>query len=323
MDMKVGETKLMKLFRYLIYGLIGLYVGLTAAKADSVAVVMENDTMALPKKDSEYTHGTEFTYMRDKPLWKFDNWGVQLQQNMYGPKLIKTDELQVGEHPYCGYLSLNFIGEQWFDLDWSDVSVQHKLGIGCVGPHSYAKESQTIIHDLLGVKRPLGWDKWQIKDEPIVQYEGWANVNIELFKVGAFKTYIIPRAGLDVGGFKDMIATGIDLKLGFNPPKSIGHDLILSAPKNPRQKENFDYSFFLKGGVEGRCVVHDTSIDGGLFRKSVYTNESEPIVSEFHFGGGLKIKNFEVEYTVVKRTNEFKTETRRPSYGRILLRWNF
>lgn len=309
-----------KSLRYFLYFLIGVVIGCTAAKADSLAIALENDTAAFPRKDSEYTHGTEITYMRDKPFWVFDDYGFQIQQNMYGPKLIKTDDLQVGEHPYCGYLSFNFIGEHWIG---ESLSFQHKLGFGGVGPHSYAKESQKIIHGWLGCKDPKGWDKWQIKDEFIVQYEGWVNWNLKLIDESWFQMYGIPRAGLDVGGFKDMLAAGLDLKLGFNVPKNIGHGLILSAPSKMKKQSN-DYSLFLLVGVEGRCVFHDTSIDGGFFRKdSPYTNQSETWVGELHFGGGFKIKRVDFEYLMVKRTNEFETEIRRPSYGKLLLKFSF
>lgn len=307
----------MKLTKFILLATIGIC---NSSFADSFSIELENDTFTLPKKDSEYSHGTELTYMRDKEFWIFDNWGFQVQQNMYGPKLIKTDDLQIGEHPYCGYLSFNLIGENWFDLDWATLTIQNKFGLGGVGPHSYAKESQTIIHKWLGCKKPLGWDKWQIKDEFIAQYEGWADLNIKIIDADWFKTYLVPRVGVDIGGFKDMIAAGLDLKFGLNPAEEVGHGMILSAPAK-RQSNN--YSLFLLVGVEGRCVFHDTSIDGGLFRKSVYENQSEMWVGELHFGAGLKIYDFEIEYTVFKRTKEFETETRRPSYGRLMIKYNF
>lgn len=317
MEKKDGNSK-MKQFKNLFVVLIA--AACCSSIADSFSVELENDTFTLPKKDSEYSHGTELTYMRDESLWIFDSWGMQVQQNMYGPKLIKTDDLQVGEHPYCGYLSFNFIGEQWFDLGWADLSLQHKVGLGGVGPHSYAKESQKTIHKWLGCKDPKGWDKWQIKDEFIVQYEGWANFNTKLIDAGWFQLYGIPRLGIDVGGFKDMLAAGFDIRFGLNPIEEVGHGMILSAPA---RRTNSDYSLYLLAGLEGRCVFHDTSIDGGFFRKSIYENESETWVGELHFGAGFKIKDFEFEYEVFKRTKEFKTEERAPSYGRIAIKWNF
>ena len=323
MDTRDGIS-MTKAFRYFLYFLIGLVIGACSTnnvRGDAFSVELNNDTLTIPRKDSEYTHGTEFTYMRDTPFLIFSEYGFQLQQNMYGPKLIKTDELQNGEHPYCGYLSFNLIGDQWFELSWCSLSIQHKLGLGCVGPHSYAKESQRIIHSWLGCKDPKGWDRWQIRDEPIVQYESWVNFNIELLETGHFKIFGIPRAGVDIGGFKDMLAAGLDLKLGLDPSESVGHGVILSAPMG--KKAALSYSAYFLVGLEGRCVLHDTSIDGGFFRDSPYTNESETWVGEAHFGAGVKIKRLELEYITIKRTNEFKTEVRRPSYGKLLLRWGF
>lgn len=309
----------MKLFRYLTYAIIGIWVGMSGSKADSFRITLENDTLSFPKKDSEYTHGTELAYMRDTPLFFFDEWGIEVEQTMYGPKLDKTDNMVQGEHPYCGYLSLNFLGNQWFDLNWADLSLQYSFGLGGVGPHSYSEQSQKYIHKWLGCKDPKGWKKWQIRDEFIVQYEFYANLNMTLVEAGDFSLLMVPRFGADVGGFKDMLALGTDIKFGFNVPKNIGSGMILAAPKKNRS----DWSFFALAGVEGRCVLHDTSIEGGFFRDSPYTLDAETWVGEFHWGVGLSYRAFEISYFNFIRSKEFKTNDRNPNYGQITLTWRF
>lgn len=312
--MRINE---MKLFRYLVYALIGLWVGL--ANADSITITAENDTLSFPKKDSEYTHGTEITYKSESPLFFFDDWGLEIEQTMYGPKLDNTGEMKPGEHPYCGYLSLNFLGDQWFDLDWADLSLEHSFGLGLVGPHSYAEQSQKYIHKWLHCKDPKGWKKWQIRDEAMVQYELYANLNLTILDVGDFSMLVIPRAGIDVGGFKDMLAAGADFKFGFNVPKNIGSGMILAAPMN--RKPN--WSLYALAGVEGRCVLHDTSIEGGFFRDSPYTLDAETWVGEFHWGVGASYGDFEISYFNFIRSKEFETNYRHPNYGQLKLTWRF
>ena len=309
-----------KHIKYLAYVFLGMFcLSLSSAKADLVALTLENDTLSFPKKDSEYTHGTELTYKNDSPLFFFDSWGIEVEQTMYGPKLDKTDNMVQGEHPYCGYLSFNFLGDQWFDLDWADLSLEHSFGLGLVGPHSYSEQSQKIIHAWLGCKEPKGWKKWQIRDEFIAQYEFYANLNMTLAEVDDFSLLVIPRFGADIGGFKDMFAIGTDFKLGFNTPKNIGSGMILSAPNEQRP----NWSFFALAGVEGRCVLHDTSIEGGFFRDSPYTLDAETWVGEFHWGIGAKYKSFEITYYNFIRTKEFETNYRRPNYGQLKIIWNF
>lgn len=292
--------------------------------ADSVKLTMENDTFSFPKSDENYTHGTEIAYMSDNAWWIFDNVGFEIEQTMYGPKLDKTDNMKQGEHPYCGYLSFDFVGNQWFGLGFADLSLQHSFGLGGVGPHSYSEKSQKYIHKWLGCKDPKGWKKWQIKDEFIVQYEIWANLNVEAIDANWFKMFVIPRIGADVGGFKDMLAAGLDLKFGLNAPKNVGHGMILSAPSLKNANEQYDdYSFYTLVGVEGRCVFHDTSIDGGFFRDSPYTLDSETWVGEFHWGVGMNIRNFEVSYFNFIRSKEFATSRIRPNYGQIKIGWRF
>ena len=93
--------------------------------------------------------------------------------------------------------------------------------------------------------------------------------------------------------------------------------------KAPKEKKNSDWHLFLLVGVEGRAVFHDTSIDGGFFRDSPYTNESETWVGEFHWGVGARLKWFEIEYTQFIRSKEFKTQEVNPNYGRLVVKWNF
>ena len=291
------------------------------ALADTVSLALENDTLSFPKKDSEYTHGTELTYMADSGWWVFNNIGFEIEQTKYGPKLDNTDTMKQGEHPYCGYLSLNLLGDQYFDLDWSVLTLQHSLGFGLVGPHSYSEQSQKIIHAWLGCKEPKGWKKWQIRDEFIAQYELYANLNIKVLEAGDFGMFVIPRAGVQAGGFKDALNVGVDLKFGFNVPYNVGSGIILSAPA-PRGV-NSPWSCYLLAGVESKCIFHDTAIEGGFFRDSPYTLDAEPWVGEFHWGVGVKYRAVQLEYANIIRTKEFETNDRRPNYGRLVLTVNF
>lgn len=294
------------------------------AVAGSVKLALENDCMSLPKSDENYTHGTELTYMSDHSWWVFDNMGFEVEQTMYGPKLDKTDNMKQGEHPYCGYLSFNLLGDQYFDLDWSMLTIQHSLGFGLVGPHSYSEQSQKIIHAWLGCKEPKGWKKWQIRDEFIVQYETYANLNIKVLESGSFATFLIPRVGVQAGGFKDAINAGIDLKFGFNVPYNVGSGLILSAPApGAALPAKSPWSCYLLAGVEGKCVLHDTAIEGGFFRDSPYTLDAETWVGEFHWGVGIEYKGFQIEYANIIRTKEFETNDRRPNYGRLTIGYSF
>ena len=287
--------------------------------ANSLAVNLENDTFSFPKKDHEYSHGTELVYMADSAFWLFDNWGIGAEQTMYTPPLLKTDDLQLGEHPYCGYLSLNFIGENYIDVSEKlSLTLQHQLGFGTVGPHSHSEQSQKVIHRWLGCKEPKGW-KWQISNEAVVQYQLYGNLNWEIFNANHFNGFLIPRFGIDVGGFKDMLAIGADFKFGWNALRNVGSNMILSVPRRTSA-----FSCFSLVGVEGRCIFHDTSIDGGFFRESVHVEQSEMWVGEFHWGVGISYKNVEIDYFNFIRSNELEnSHASKPNYGRISLKIAF
>ena len=284
--------------------------------------------------DSDYSHGTEITYLETHYKIKpFDRWGINVLQNMYTPDNIASDELQVGDRPYCGLLLVSFIGDKIYHESFlkGNISVRHVLGAGTTGDASCAEESQRVVHKIIGSRKPNGWT-YQIAEEPIVQYQGYIDWNIPIFKSQWFSIYGIPRGYLMVGNFRDQIGLGFDLKMGMNSVENIGANYAFSAPANPmsyreyvESKRNNPVSMklYLLGGTEGKFVLWDTSLDGTMFRDSIYTVDSEKWVGEFHVGAGLGCKYFDFKSLVVFRSKEYEEQDESSIYGRFSLAINF
>lgn len=285
---------------------------------DSVSVGIENDVFL--HDDSDYSHGTQIKYTSTKNVGWFDGWGIDILQNMYTPGDIKSPDIQFGDRPYCGLLLASVFGDKTFNFKFGDLNLRNELGIGSTGRDSFAQDSQKIVHKIIGSKDPKGWDH-QVAEEFIVQYQGYADLNIPVVNSKYFTLYGIPRASTFVGNFKDSVAAGLDLKLGGPkaPKQNYGGEIAFSAPSGI---SNF-FGLSLLAGVEGKCVFWDASLDGTMFRESEYTIDSEMFVGELHGGVSLAIGPVDFNFLTIFRTKEYKGQDESPDYCRFSVTFNF
>ena len=117
--------------------------------ADQAYLTLENDTF-LKKADNDYTHGTEFKYIKD------NGWQFKVQQNMYTPSDIKVKEHINGDRPYAGML-IGGIGKELFIDAKSPWSHYLEINAGVIGRASGAEQAQKMIHKILGCHEPMGW----------------------------------------------------------------------------------------------------------------------------------------------------------------------
>ena len=281
------------------------------AMADSISLGIENDVFL--HDDSDYSHGTQVKYVRDSSAWIFDAWGVDILQNMYTPNDISSTEVQVGDRPYCGLLLASMFGDSTFTTKrGNEINTRNELGIGMTGPGSFAQDSQKVVHSIIGSKEPKGWDH-QVSQEFIVQYQGYLDVNLAIVESEWFSLYDIWRASVFIGNYKDQAAIGMDLKLGLNPEKNKGGNISFSASRNTRKPVRIS----LLGGVEGKYVAWDTSLDGTMFRDSEYTVESEDFVGEIHCGATLGLGPVDIDFIAIFRTKEYEGQDEAPDYCRL------
>ena len=286
--------------------------------ADSLTLGIENDVFL--HDDSDYSHGTQIIYKHDSPNAKyFDAWGIDLLQDMYTPDNISSTEIQYGDRPYCGLLLASWFGDTLIPAKYGDLNLRNEFGIGSTGPNSFAQDSQKVVHSIIGSRKPKGWDH-QIAQEFIVQYQGYADFNTLIVNTDYFKMYNILRGAALVGTYKDMLSLGLDLKFGLNPKENIGSNIAFSAPRGKKMDK---FSLSLLVGAEGRFVIWDTSLDGTLFRDCEYTVDSEKLVGELHTGASLGIGPVKVDFLVIFRTREYKSQDESPDYARLAVTFDF
>ena len=301
-----------------------------ARSAPIFTVYFENDVF--DGTDRHYTSGEKISWLSaDLTEWGWGGWrktvvdllpfvnhpggqknfGVALGQNIYTPQNLTLRTPDPKDRPYAGwgYLELDFISKT--------PSVADTLAIqfGMVGPDSYAKQTQDIVHKLIGDKKPQGWDH-QLHDEPglnLIYERSWRLYERTLDDILGLD--LVPRAGACLGNVQTYANAGGILRFGFNLPSDFGVQLaspgsIGSAPTDdldPRVATNRNFSLFVFTAVDGRAVARDIFLDGNTFRSSPSV-EKEPFVADLSAGVGFIAGRWQFTFTHVRRTREFKTQ---------------
>jgi lipid A 3-O-deacylase len=301
-----------------------------ARTAPVLTVYFENDIF--DRTDRHYTAGEKVSWLSaDLTDWGWTGWrkdivdalpfvnrpegqknfGVAFGQAMYTPQNLMLSTPDPKDRPYAGwtYLELDFISKT------PVISDTLAIQFGMVGPDSYAKQTQDIVHQLIGDKKPQGWDH-QLHNEPglnLIYERSWrlyARTFDDIFGVD-----LVPRAGACLGNVQTYANAGGMLRFGFNLPSDFGVQLaspgsIGSAPSDdldPRVSPTRNFSLFLFTAVDGRAVARDIFLDGNTFRSSPSVDK-EPFVADLSAGLGFIAGRWQFAFTQVRRTREYKTQ---------------
>jgi hypothetical protein len=242
------------------------------------------------------------------------NFGIAIGQNIYTPQRKDLVVPDPTDRPYAGWSYLEFSVLSKSDARLDTLSFQ----LGIIGPHSYAKEVQREVHRIVDTEQALGWDH-QLEDEfglNVVFERKWrlyAGAVSDLLGVD-----LVPHVGVSLGNVQTYVNSGITTRIGFNLPSDFGVQLIRpggagSTPTNdldPRVSPRKNFSVFVFGGVDGRAVARDIFLDGNTFRDSPSVDK-EAFVADLSYGAGVIAGRWQLTFTQVTRTREFKRQINR------------
>jgi lipid A 3-O-deacylase len=251
---------------------------------------------------------------------------VILGQNIYTPENLLSSAPVKNDRPYAGWLYTGPIFQRRHDLsDHFAVQENFEINVGIVGPVSLAEQAQTAVHrwwfpnDI-----PQGWGN-QLKNEPglVLKYEYQWRYSPVAETARYFD--MLPHLGAEAGNVSTLATGGVDMRLGWNLPNNFGEQIIDSpaTTSSPFLTDGHGFSAYFFGGVDGRAVAHDITLDGNSFRNGPSV-EKYPFVADLSWGFAIQVSShFEFAYIHVDRTKEFRGQAGNDIFGSLNLKLNF
>ena len=242
-------------------------------------------------------------------------------QLIFTPLNIRATALQVGDHPYAGWMygapSLERRGRT---SGGTEVLEQVRVTLGWVGPGALGGEAQNFIHRNFQINQAEGWEH-QLKNEPTGDFtyaRAWRLLLAGDREGGAVD--FIPHMGLVGGTPLTQAGAGGMLRIGVNLPDDFGQPTIQSLlPISGGAPQSF--GVYLFAAVEGRAVARDTLVDGNLWRSS-YHVESEPLNLETRVGFAITWSQVDLGFTYARQSPEYKGQGYGThDYGSLWLNW--
>src|SRR6056297_1196997 len=249
-----------------------------------------------------------------------NNITYSVGQNIYTPEDIEEEDLIENDRPYAGitYGSIGFHNRTQKYMDTLE------LYLGMVGPHSYAEESQEVIHALFDDKEPKGWDN-QLDNEPVIGivYSHKKKI-IESGIVKNFGYDCVLNTGGGLGNAMTFYNLGITFRLGWNMPNDFGNFPIRPASafngafaeRDPRMTPEKDFGIHLFCSVDGKAVLRDIFLDGNTFSDS-HSVDKKPVVADYMTGLGIIMGKVKLSMAYVIRTESFEEQDGSQKFGSI------
>jgi hypothetical protein len=289
----------------------------------------ENDSFVLfGGSDRNYTNGVRMVWSADdaavntfrgraEAWWQGKAWlrgGFQyttsawsVGQNFFTPATITTYATDPRDRPYAGiaYFGLrldatdharDLVTNSFTRRDNVTSTFQHSLEVdaGVLGAAAGAREFQTFAHILRKNRIPKGWDR-QLPHEPFVTVNTMWRA-----RLGTHFLDVTPHGGLLLGTVQTYPYAGATVRLGWNMsdfPALLVRPTAVPVGKRP------DVEFGLVMGVEGRAMLRNAFVEGGL-RTDSRGIEAETMVGDWRWGLSARLTDWRLTWTQVRRSPE-------------------
>jgi hypothetical protein len=287
----------------------------------------ENDTFAFPARettDARYTNGIRFTLARSETRnWErvdaFGEWwrirsplaregrphtttsALVIGQTFFTPTVITSFDPDPRDRPYAAftYAGLHVDVTEDPPPEWigAHARFQHsfEVNLGVFGPPAAAEEVQTGVHVLRRAGNPKGWSR-QVYTEPAValSYQGRARLGWHFFDV-------VPQLGVLAGTAQTYAQGGLVARVGWNLSGFPALLIRPTAEADDTGRRSWELGLLV--GVEGRAFAHNAFLDGSLFQGGPSV-PSESLVGDFIAGATLRLEDWRLNYTYVRRSPE-------------------
>jgi lipid A 3-O-deacylase len=258
---------------------------------NGVEIKVEADPQDIPKSIDDNFPSGRFFESDPKTVEKYV---FGLRQDMYTPYSLKVKEVIPDQNPYAG--SLTFDTAKISATE--DVKVSTKLRVGTSGWPSLAGETQTFVHDTLtkwgrNQRHPEGWHN-QISTQPLINFD-WERT-VEHFRIGEIVQLTSESSTLArFGNIHTDALAKIGVKYGYNLPR-----LNTDSVK--------EFSVWAGSSSFVDLVAHNLYFDGGIFRDSIHTVDSSPVVVGLENSVGISYGNYSLAFVYNVKTKDYEDQ---------------
>lgn len=285
----------------------------------------ENDFFA--GYDRHYTNGVQLAFLADiaaapealraaSPLrWSADPQAVvAVGQRIYTPADTDIESPDPHDRPYAGWL-----------YAMTDVrtraapTIDHlTVTVGVAGPASLARQSQDLVHRMLGEPGAKGWDS-QVRNRPTVMAafeRAWPAVASGALGSGRFDLAL--RAGASVGTPLTYAGAGAVLRYGRNLPSDLPVTHISLGPPRDGFRGSTGFGWYAWTGVDAHAVAYNLFIDGSTFGAAPQVKR-EPFGYDVQLGVAAVWPTARLGFTLVQRSREFAAQQGADRFGQLVV----
>jgi lipid A 3-O-deacylase len=303
-------------------------------RRSAISIVSENDTYGR-NTDRYYTNGARFSYSSAEdqlpgPMASLDRalaelfgparsrWGFALGQNMYTPINKRLRDPDPRDRPYAGLLYADIS----LDRRTETTLDRFSFTFGVVGPTSFARQTQDIVHSLIGDRQARGWNH-QIHDEPVFNLTYDRTWREQLLALPAgLAVDALPTLTLAAGTIQTYAGLGARVRIGQGLDRDFGAPRIRPTIADSPAPVGEGFGWYLFAGAGGRAVARDITLDGNTYRDS-RSVDHRPFVGDLELGGAVFWHNLRLAYTQDFRSKEFVGQKKEFIFGALSLSISF
>jgi len=244
-----------------------------------------------------------------------DRVALSLGGSMFTPDDISISTLILEDRPYAGYnyFSAAFIGRA------ENVFESFEISLGIVGPLSLSELVQKAVHNIVGSRRPEGWDN-QLDNELILQvyYDRIWKQNPAGPGKG-LKREILPRMSIGLGN--GLIYGGLALfaRAGWNIPNDFGPPVNRPAGlRGVSPVSNGSGSFYGFISLDAFVNIRNIFLDGNTFADS-HSVDKYMFTVDLNWGIVARFSKLQVSLTHTLWTKRYILESFNHQFIRLSL----
>ncbi|MFD2970242.1 lipid A deacylase LpxR family protein [Sphingobacterium bambusae] len=285
----------------------------------------DNDAYLWYGQDRYYTNGFFISYRHAPDQSKFRTrklekvvYSFSIGQQMYTPFSGFVPERELQDRPFAGYLfgrgQVNFLYK-------NEQVLKVGLSLGTVGPNSFAREAQNLLHNTIGLYSTSGWDD-QIGNSPAFNLHSAYAALIYRRSNDSFDLSL--ESHLDLGTTFTGMGAGLLFRIGdinqfFH---SAYHQARVGHNGNIKAATEREFYFYAKPQLH--YVAYDATIQGSFFvDNSPVTFAVRPLVFEQKIGVNYSSRRFSLDYSLTFRSKELQSPARQHQFGTISSSYRF